>query len=318
MLKKVIATGAIAGVMMGSPLVGEAAFGDHTLKNGSSDQDVKELQNKLKEKGFFHYTRTTNYFGDITESAVKDFQKKNHLNVDGIAGKDTMKALKKSHSASLGSHLLKVGSKGYAVSTLQKELKEKGYYHYHVDGIYGPITERAVRALQRDAGIGVDGITGTNTINALYNGHHQAVQQPKHTQQKHVVKHKVAPKQVHHAKKARNVSSESNNTPKPATKNESPSGKTMTVEATAYSANCSGCSGVTADGTNLRSGNPKVIAVDPRVIPMGTKVYVEGYGYARAADTGGAIKGNRIDVFIPSEQQASDWGRKNVKITILD
>lgn len=60
-----------------------------------------------------------------------------------------------------------------------------------------------------------------------------------------------------------------------------------------------------------------MIAVDPKVIPLGTKVWVEGYGYAVAGDTGGAIKGNKIDVFIPTQSQALKWGRKNVKIKIL-
>ena len=53
-------------------------------------------------------------------------------------------------------------------------------------------------------------------------------------------------------------------------------------------------------------------------IPLGTKVFVEGYGYAVAADTGGAIKGNKIDVFIANKSQAYKWGRKKVKIRILD
>ena len=56
--------------------------------------------------------------------------------------------------------------------------------------------------------------------------------------------------------------------------------------------------------------NTKVIAVDPTVIPLGSKVYVEGYGNAIAEDTGGAIKGNRIDRFIPSEQDAINFGVK--------
>ncbi len=90
------------------------------------------------------------------------------------------------------------------------------------------------------------------------------------------------------------------------------------VTATAYTANCNGCSGHTATGFNLRA-NPeaKVIAVDPSVIPLGTKVYVEGYGYAVAADTGGAIKGNKIDLFMSSQSDAYRFGRKNVKIKIL-
>ncbi|WLR56833.1 LysM peptidoglycan-binding domain-containing protein [Mesobacillus subterraneus] len=93
----------------------------------------------------------------------------------------------------------------------------------------------------------------------------------------------------------------------------------ITVEATAYTANCTGCSGITKTGVNLKANpNAKVIAVDPTVIPLGSKVYVEGYGYATAEDIGGAIKGNRIDVFIPTQSAALQWGRKQVKVTILD
>jgi len=93
----------------------------------------------------------------------------------------------------------------------------------------------------------------------------------------------------------------------------------MTVTATAYTAYCPGCSGTTAIGIDLRS-NPdqKVIAVDPNVIPLGSKVWVEGYGEAIAGDTGGAIKGNKIDVFIPSYESALEWGVKKVKIKVLN
>lgn len=100
---------------------------------------------------------------------------------------------------------------------------------------------------------------------------------------------------------------------------EAVSGKEFYVNSTAYTAYCNGCSGVTATGINLRS-NPdiKVIAVDPSVIPLGSKVYVEGYGHAIAGDTGSAIKGNKIDVFFPTKEQAYRWGVRKVKITILE
>jgi len=100
---------------------------------------------------------------------------------------------------------------------------------------------------------------------------------------------------------------------------EPAAGKEITVTATAYTAYCEGCSGTTAIGINLRS-NPeqKVIAVDPNVIPLGARVWVEGYGEAIAGDTGGAIKGNKIDVFIPTQDQALKWGRKQVKVKILN
>ncbi|MDM5314422.1 ubiquitin-like domain-containing protein [Fictibacillus sp. b24] len=96
-------------------------------------------------------------------------------------------------------------------------------------------------------------------------------------------------------------------------------GREITVTSTAYTANCAGCSGITATGFNLKTNpNAKVIAVDPNVIPLGSKVYVEGYGYAIASDTGGAIKGNKIDVFFASQSRAESWGRKSVKIRIIN
>lgn len=96
-------------------------------------------------------------------------------------------------------------------------------------------------------------------------------------------------------------------------------GKKVTVESTAYTANCSGCSGVTATGVDLKKDpNAKVIAVDPSVIPLGSKVHVPGYGTATAADTGGAINGNRIDVHVSSDGEAMNWGRRSVTVTVLD
>ena len=104
------------------------------------------------------------------------------------------------------------------------------------------------------------------------------------------------------------------------TKKPSGNGKVFTMVATAYSPNCKGCSGYSATGVNLkRNPTPKVVAVDPSVIPLGTKVWVEGYGEAIAADTGGSIKGNRIDVLVPSESYArSKWGKRTVQVKILD
>ncbi|CED99914.1 hypothetical protein B4064_3298 [Caldibacillus thermoamylovorans] len=95
-------------------------------------------------------------------------------------------------------------------------------------------------------------------------------------------------------------------------------GKEFYVSSTAYTASCNGCSGKTATGIDLHA-NPgaKIIAVDPSVIPLGTKVYVEGYGYAIAADTGTRIKGNKIDVFFASQSDAYRWGQRTVKIKIL-
>ncbi len=91
------------------------------------------------------------------------------------------------------------------------------------------------------------------------------------------------------------------------------------VKATAYCP-CQECCGVYANGLT-HTGLPAkkgVIAVDPNLIPLGTRVYVDGYGYATAADTGGAIKGNRIDVCYDTHGEALGWGVRQVKVYVLE
>lgn len=92
-------------------------------------------------------------------------------------------------------------------------------------------------------------------------------------------------------------------------------GRTMMMESTAYSYAEPGASYLTASGTDLRQ-NPQAVAVDPSVIPLGTVVEVQGYGVALALDTGGAIKGNIIDVHFPTVAQCTKWGRRQVQVTI--
>lgn len=100
---------------------------------------------------------------------------------------------------------------------------------------------------------------------------------------------------------------------------EPASGKEFYVTATAYTPYCNGCSGTSATGIDLRSSSGlKVIAVDPSVIKLGSKVWVEGYGTAIAGDTGGAIKGNKIDILVQTEAQASNWGVRKVRIKVLN
>jgi 3D (Asp-Asp-Asp) domain-containing protein len=196
-LKKIVVSTVTAGMMVSAPLMAQASMGDQTLRYGMENNDVRELQTALKNRGHFDFHTATSYYGTITVDAVKSFQRAKGLDVDGIAGPQTFKAL--------------------------------------------------------------------NTSD-------ENVQQ----------------------------------------------GKVMTVESSAYTANCAGCSGVTSQGINLKE-NPdaKVISVDPSVIPLGSKVYVEGYGTAIAGDTGGAIKGKKIDVFFPEREQALQWGRKNVTVKVI-
>ncbi|MEC1953953.1 3D domain-containing protein, partial [Bacillus anthracis] len=103
------------------------------------------------------------------------------------------------------------------------------------------------------------------------------------------------------------------------------SSRELRVVATAYTADPlengykAGDQVKSAMGHNLTANpNMKLIAVDPSVIPLGSKVWVEGYGVAIAGDTGGAIKGNKIDVLMPDKGTSSNWGRKTVTVKVLN
>lgn len=85
----------------------------------------------------------------------------------------------------------------------------------------------------------------------------------------------------------------------------------LAMEATAYTADCAGCSGITAIGRPAGRG---IVAVDPRVIPLGTRLYIPGYGFALAGDTGGAIVGDRIDLGFNSLRDAMEFGRHEVTV----
>lgn len=88
----------------------------------------------------------------------------------------------------------------------------------------------------------------------------------------------------------------------------------LSMVATAYTAGCSGCSGTTASGRPAGHG---VVAVDPRVIPLGTRMYIPGYGHAVAGDTGGAIRGRRIDLGFNSNAAAYRFGRRPVMVYLI-
>lgn len=89
--------------------------------------------------------------------------------------------------------------------------------------------------------------------------------------------------------------------------------QSLVVIASAYAPGA-GAGHITAIGKRARRG---IVAVDPRVIPLGTKLYIPGYGYGVAADTGGAIKGNRIDLCFDTREEAINWGRRRVVVYII-
>jgi len=87
------------------------------------------------------------------------------------------------------------------------------------------------------------------------------------------------------------------------------------MQASAYLPTDGSAAGITATGIEARRG---IVAVDPNVIPLGTKVYVQGYGVALAADVGGAIVGQKIDLCMEDYNEAMRFGRRSVKVYVLD
>jgi resuscitation-promoting factor RpfB len=102
---------------------------------------------------------------------------------------------------------------------------------------------------------------------------------------------------------------------RPAAAKPPADGERRIVVATGYSAQQSGLSSRTATGTRAVRG---AIAVDPSVIPLGTRMYVPGYGYGVASDTGSAVRGSHIDLCFDTVAEAIAWGRRTVTIVVLD
>ncbi|SDW09944.1 3D (Asp-Asp-Asp) domain-containing protein [Marinococcus luteus] len=196
--------------------------------------------------------------------------------------------------ASISDHgQLDRGDVNSSVAELQDTLKEKGYFSGNTGSTFGPRTESAVKDFQADNGISSSagsyfGVAGPETQAALGGSSDSSSEE---------------------------VAGESTS----ESSNSTSGGETMNVEATAYTAECAGCSGITATGKNLNNDrDANVIAVDPDVIPLGSTVKVEGMGTYEAADTGGAINGNRIDVHVPTNSEALSFGRQDLEVTVID
>ena len=138
------------------------------LKKGSNDPAVKDLQDALKALGYY-LGPVDGIFGTDTESAVKKFQQAREIPVDGVVGRVTWINI---DEADQSHPVLKTGSTGLPVRRLQSRMNAVGYNIGGVDGRFGAKTEAAVRKLQQDANLGVDGIVGAQTwqvVDALEN-----------------------------------------------------------------------------------------------------------------------------------------------------
>ncbi len=142
------------------------------LRLGSSGSSVRTLQQALVNKGYS--LSVDGVFGPATQSAVMSFQRSVGITVDGIVGPATWSKLGSSSGSYSGGSsstsypgILKIGSSGSSVRTLQQGLANKGY-SLSVDGVFGPMTQSAVMSFQRSQGISVDGIVGSVTWGRLF------------------------------------------------------------------------------------------------------------------------------------------------------
>lgn len=153
-----------------TPKVSENTY----LKVGSSGSSVKTMQERLIALGYLNGT-ATGKFDTVTEQAVIAFQKRNVSYSDGVAGYQTLTALYKSSakkastSAGIIGISLKEGAKNTdAVKTLQRRLKNLGYYTGTIDGDFGEGTTLAVKAFQKGNGLNADGVAGGTTLTKLF------------------------------------------------------------------------------------------------------------------------------------------------------
>jgi peptidoglycan hydrolase-like protein with peptidoglycan-binding domain len=138
------------------------------LKNGSSGPAVRDLQEALKALGY-DPGPVDGAFGAKTESAVKKFQQAREIAADGIVGRVTWINI---DEADQSEPVLKVGSTGLPVRRLQSRMSAVGFDTGGVDGRFGAKTEAAVRKLQQDFNLSVDGVVGPQTwkvVDALEN-----------------------------------------------------------------------------------------------------------------------------------------------------
>ena len=145
------------------------------LKLGSSGSKVRDLQLDLTTLGYY-WADITGNFGAKTEAAVKTFQQRNNLTADGVAGTKTLNAIASAVSRTGGSSsgssyasgtTLKLNSQGSAVTQLQTDLKQLGYYYADITGNFGSKTEAAVKSFQSAKGLTADGVAGSKTLSAV-------------------------------------------------------------------------------------------------------------------------------------------------------
>ncbi|MBR6187322.1 MAG: peptidoglycan-binding protein [Clostridia bacterium] len=154
-------------------LIPAAALGEATLRRDMHHPDVITAKGLLNTYGYYTGDLTSDEFDASMETAVRWFQRRNELTVDGVLGPSSWEVLKSTKVVAKNdpeySGTLKSGSHGEDVKELQRQLRQTYFYAGKIDGIYGAEVLKAVKAFQAAAGINVDGVAGKRTQDLLYN-----------------------------------------------------------------------------------------------------------------------------------------------------
>ncbi|MGE5561542.1 MAG: peptidoglycan-binding protein [Chloroflexota bacterium] len=320
--KRILVTVIALAAALSVSVVGAAFAAPLTtgLHYGSRGDQVRALQTSLGLLGY--PVQATGYFGGVTLSRVMQFQSDNGLAADGYVGPLTRAAIEKAlyaaycvKTGAYGSEDLTVGDVGPAVERLQRQLISLGYDPGPVTAVFDARTGAALMQLQSEWGLAVTEIADRATFVAL-----GVIPQPKP---------EPSPAPAPTPTPVQQPDPQPKRVVKTADGRQLAYSRVIDVVATAYDATpeSNGQWGPYAayDGARLKLSD---IAVDPNVIPLGTRVYVTGYSspllpaggfVGRAVDTGSAIKGNRIDIYTEgTPAEVSDFGMQDVKVYILE
>lgn len=309
--------------------------GGVVMTEGNRGADVAACQHRLIDEGYLKGA-VDGLYGPATAAAVRAFQKAKDLPVSGIVDEKTKEALEKNASSE---ETLSQGDRGGAVKEAQRQLHEAGYLSGAADGVYGSQTASAVRAFQQERGLSVTGKIDKTTWKALRetpktsSALREGDRGPRVAHLQNLLTlHGFAPGSMDGvygrgtAAKVREFQNfcgmRATGTVDEAVWQKLRSApvfrgeykKVMRMQSTAYTPYDGGGTGRTASGNVAGKGH---VAVDPNVIPLGSLLFIEGYGYALADDIGGGINGQTVDVGVDTLDQAYGWGNRRVNVYLV-
>lgn len=309
MLKRMLRTLTLILAVMSFTSLGSAA----ALHYGDRGTRVREVQEYLIAQCLLD-AEADGVYGSSTVAAIKNFQEALGLEVDGVCGALTYKLLRAAAYDEIDVTTFKLGdyipehgedtatdSVSEEVSDVQAVVAYAGVGDVIKPGMEGDgVVQLQTKLIELGYLDGeAHGVADATTISALKD----------FQRSQGINADGICGRKTYAALEGEADSSSFDDT------SDMPRGRVVRVEATAYSSSEDGMGAYTATGTLCRRG---VIATDPNFIPLGTRVYIPGYGYAVAEDTGGAIVGNVIDVAFDTVGECYAWGRQFIDIYILD